>query len=597
MSIPIRGRARGNAQLAYAIARQRNPALPAFTLDYFTALYSVCAVLGINADILVAQWDLETDRGRDTDWTQDKNPAGIAIFPDGSSWGLVFTPITAAQAQGAHMGRYLGMDNVPAAWIALDARWNVPEMLPMVGSVTYVEDLGNGRWATDKQYASKLIGRYEAYWGPYVPVSEGGDAVVVTKPKIIDKWLHVAQDGYPAVIRYIANRNGQKIRVIFVHVQEGQNYGSWQHFHAVSASATVLVGKNGDVWRLVPEEHGPWTNGDVNKPDAFATAMMNRWGWDPNVYCLTIESEGFSGGLPYTDAQRNAIYWQVNDWCSRYAIDAIYILGHYQVNSVSRPNCPEPAVNGRRVFLEAIRAQASGVPVVEVPTTVYRDPWPVKTDAGVLWDGLKDVTVTTGPSPVTFYADKGTKKVNVDLLNGRQWASTTSTLTNNAKSSGQTIDALGWVEGEEVDGERRWWVAKDGTRYWSGGTAETPTKQAPVPTTPDDPASSPDYGNIIAKIPVVLNGNVYYPFEDRQGDAGVGRQLVAVADGQTYTWADSKSTPKGAITTGTKRFAAYWVRGEKIGNEDLWYVLDDGSGNPVKTGPRIWAGLMAERPD
>ncbi|MGB3330154.1 MAG: peptidoglycan recognition family protein [Thermomicrobiales bacterium] len=597
MSIPIRGLARGTAQLAYTIARQRNPDLPAFTLDYFIALYADAAARTVNADILVAQWDLETDRGRDTDWTEDKNPAGMAIFPDGSSWGLTFTPATAARAQVTHICRYLD-DDVPADWIALDARWDVPEMRAMVGTVTNVEDLGNGRWATDPNYASKLIGRYESYWGPYVPVTNGGGSVVVTKPRIIDKWLHVTQDGYTGVVRYIPNRNGNRARIIVIHVQEGNNWGSWEHFHAVSASATVLIGKNGDVWRLVPEQHGPWTNGDVKSPDAFMVSVMNRWGWDPNAYSLTIECEGNSGGLPYTAAQRNAIYWQVNDWVSRYAIDAIYIVGHGQINSIDRYYCPEkPDASGKRPFVEAIRAQAGGAPVIEVPTTVYRDPWPVKTDAGVLWDGKADITVTTGPSPVTFYADKGTKTVDADLLYGRQWASTTATFTNRDKRSGQTIDALGWVEGEEVDGERRWWVARDGTRYWSGGTKETPSKQAPVPETPDDPGSNPDYGNIIDKIPVVLNGNVYYPFEDRQGDAGVGRQMVAVEDGPLYTWADPRSAARGTIAKGQKRFAAYWVRGVKIGDEDLWYVLDDGSKDPVKTGPRIWAGLMAERPD
>ena len=420
-------------------------------------------------------------------------------------------------------------------------------------------------------------------------------AVTVYQPNIIDKWLHVAQDGYAAVYKYIPNRNGNKARVIFLHVQEGNNWGSWTWFHQVSASCTVMIGKNGDIWRVVPEEHGPWTNGDVSSPDAAMQAIMNRWGWDPNVYTLSIEHEGNSGGLPYTTAQKQSSVWQVQTWMKKYDIAAIYIMGHFQVNGDSRPDCPDPEDQGHP-FVQAIRAAASGVPVVVVPTEIYRDPWPVKTDAGVLWDGAKDVTVTTGPSPVTFYADKRTVTVNVDYLNGRQWASTTANLTPNAKTNGNTIAALGWVEGEAVDGERRWWVDKAGVRYWAGGTKETPTKAAPIPTTPDDPTPKPDYGNLLDKVPVVLNGNVYYPFDDREGDAGRGRKLTVVKAGDTYTWAGTSSTKRGALKKDDEVWTSYWVRGEKIGDEDLWYVLDDGKADPIKTGQRVWAGLFGDRP-
>ncbi len=157
-------------------------------------------------------------------------------------------------------------------------------------------------------------------------------------PKILDKWLHVTQDGYKGVTRY-RERGWAGIRAIVVHVQDGNNWGSWQHFHQVKASSTVLIGKNGDIWRLVPEDKGPWTNGDVKNPDAQVRGLMNKYGPDPNAWTLTIESEGFSGGLPYTDQQYQSIKWQILDWRRRYG--NLPVLAHYQINSVTRGYCPE----------------------------------------------------------------------------------------------------------------------------------------------------------------------------------------------------------------------------------------------------------------
>src|SRR3954447_15348140 len=164
-SIPIRGQANGSAGNAFATAQQRGARRLDFTRDYFTALYSDAIARGLDADVLVAQWDLETGSGTSGYWGNDGNPAGLAAFDDGSNWGLSFSPEKAARAHVTHMARYLGLTNVPADWIATDARWDAVDEAGYVGSVTTTADLGNGRWATDTQYADKLYERYVAYWG------------------------------------------------------------------------------------------------------------------------------------------------------------------------------------------------------------------------------------------------------------------------------------------------------------------------------------------------------------------------------------------------------------------------------------------------
>jgi len=178
--IPIRGAATGTAARAYEIAVKRGAQRLDFTRAYFVSLYAVSAQLGINADVLVAQWDLETGRGTSAYWVNDGNPAGIAAFDDGTNWGLTFTPETAAGAQAAHMGRYLGIE-VPDALRKLDARWDAVATAGYVGTVTTTADLGNGRWATDPDYAQKLYDRYVAYWGVPTTTTPTGAATVANK--------------------------------------------------------------------------------------------------------------------------------------------------------------------------------------------------------------------------------------------------------------------------------------------------------------------------------------------------------------------------------------------------------------------------------
>src|SRR5687768_8323800 len=146
-------------------------------------------------------------------------------------------------------------------------------------------------------------------------------------PVIIDRWLHVAQSGYSAVNRRYVGRFGYNPKIIVLHIQEGSNWGSWQHFHTVSASSTVLIGKNGEIWRLVPESDGPWTNGDVASPTAIGWEIINKWGADPNPYSLTIETEGFTG-QDVPDAQLKAVVWQIHTWMVKYDIPLRYVIRH-----------------------------------------------------------------------------------------------------------------------------------------------------------------------------------------------------------------------------------------------------------------------------
>lgn len=162
MSIPIRGTSHGSPGAAYETAKRRGAQRLDFLLPYLTALYADAATVGIRADVLVAQWDLETGAGTSVAWLTTGNPAGLGIFDDGTTQGLSFAPEAAARAQTVHMLAYLGIEP-PEDWKRFDVRWQAVVDAGYVGTVTTTADLGNGRWATDPHYGSKLEARHAAY--------------------------------------------------------------------------------------------------------------------------------------------------------------------------------------------------------------------------------------------------------------------------------------------------------------------------------------------------------------------------------------------------------------------------------------------------
>ena len=143
----------------------------------------------------------------------------------------------------------------------------------------------------------------------------------------------------------IENRAGYKPLVIIPHIQDGNTSSSldwWVNGYVegrkVLASATVMIQRDGSILRVIPEGHGPWTNGDVKGPNAWGQKVAALGGGDPNRVSLTIEAEG----RPWDQmpkAQFDSIVWQVADWQKRYGIPLANVGPHSAINSVDRANC------------------------------------------------------------------------------------------------------------------------------------------------------------------------------------------------------------------------------------------------------------------
>ena len=334
--IPIRGKAKGTAAQAYATAVRRGAKRLDFTKPYFVALYAVADSLGINADVLVAQWDAETGAGTSGYWINDGNPAGIAAFPDGTNWGLTFTPETAAGAQAAHMARYLGMA-VPAALQKLDARWDAVATAGYVGTVTTTADLGNGRWATDPNYAALLMERYVAYWGPYAPSTTTTPAPKPTGDSTVSETITFGRVPKPAAKQINTsgkpegtgwNNLGKRVPLFVVlHRMVGTLAGTDSWFaepsvgsltdFGIGVAATDGASKSGELHQYNDPTgyRSGWASGPVSSPYGDAAVLLAKY-VDKNICNINGVSLEISGqyDTPLTDSEKQEIakfmaYW------------------------------------------------------------------------------------------------------------------------------------------------------------------------------------------------------------------------------------------------------------------------------------------------
>lgn len=260
-------------------------------------------------------------------------------------------------------------------------------------------------------------------------------------PKIVEAWLTEPYMHLPGVIRY-HNRNWAGVQAIVIHVQEGWNNGTKQHFRAVKASSTVLISRTGLIERLVPEDKAPWTNGDVNRPDAQVRELMAKFGNDPNTWSLTIECEGFTGGLPYSEEQYQSILWQVRDWRKRYG--KVPVLAHRQINSVTRPNCPEPPGGKFLPRLYADLASDTPTPPTPKPTPT---PAPKKNVATIRFESL----LRTNPG----FWDYERGQNNIQQKDGKNYTLPAGTKAE-VIDGPRTAEGIEWYDLKLPNGDSGW---------------------------------------------------------------------------------------------------------------------------------------------
>jgi hypothetical protein len=157
----LQGASLGDHETVASWAATNGAKRPDDVRAYLDHLYRLAPVYNLNAAILAAQSAHETG-GWTSDWWIDRlNPAGIGITgdPQQDAASRDFrTGEAAARAHVLHMGLYTVGDEIRAGFRRDDdPRWEAALGAGLARCASSLADLA-GRWATDPDYAAKLVG-------------------------------------------------------------------------------------------------------------------------------------------------------------------------------------------------------------------------------------------------------------------------------------------------------------------------------------------------------------------------------------------------------------------------------------------------------
>ncbi len=147
-----------------------------------------------------------------------------------------------------------------------------------------------------------------------------------------------------------SSRGQHKPLFICWHIADGTYNGtiSWETNPASKVSSHFVLGKNGEVAQMVELDRAAWTQGDIKKPSLPYAKQHPEL--NPNLYCVSIECEGFwkdtKGKLTdkaldsAVELTKHIVAEVKRIYGVTIPIDREHIIGHYQINSVTRSHCP-----------------------------------------------------------------------------------------------------------------------------------------------------------------------------------------------------------------------------------------------------------------
>lgn len=139
------------------------------------------------------------------------------------------------------------------------------------------------------------------------------------------------------------SRHGYAPKAIVIHVMDGSLTGTFLWFQnpLSGVSSHYGVGLRGEIHQYIQDSDEAWTEGNVRNPSSKIVLSMPHV--NPNFFCISIENEGHDLSLG-TPEQLNASTSLVASLITQYGIpcDRDHIIGHYEVDSVVKSNCPTP---------------------------------------------------------------------------------------------------------------------------------------------------------------------------------------------------------------------------------------------------------------
>ena len=197
-----------------------------------------------------------------------------------------------------------------------------------------------------------------------------------------------------------SSRNGYKPCLIVWHIADGTYNGTvaWEQNPESQVSSHFVLGQNGEITQLVPLDKAAWTQGVVNQPTH--PYVKAHSGVNPNLYCVSIECEGrwseTKGAL--TDKQlavaaeltRYIVAEVKRIYKVDIPIDREYMIGHCEINPVTRPHCPGEAFPYDALIAAAKEGMEIPVGSQKLPYTVQCGAFADADNAAKLYAKLDD---------------------------------------------------------------------------------------------------------------------------------------------------------------------------------------------------------------
>ncbi len=198
--------------------------------------------------------------------------------------------------------------------------------------------------------------------------------------------------GYP----YMGDQRRTRATILgVIHITDGTSVPQ----PGPGKSWTFSVDRDGSIYQFLdPVKQAPWTNGDVDHPDTgnpLIVAATTRQGYNVNEFCfVTIENLGAITALgQLITSEQIAANNRILRWASGLSglpMDRRHVIGHYQINSVSRQRCPTLPTDRDRVF--------SGILSTKLPDTAM--------EVAMKWKPvMEDWTTGIGEIGGAFYLD------------------------------------------------------------------------------------------------------------------------------------------------------------------------------------------------
>jgi len=235
------------------------------------------------------------------------------------------------------------------------------------------------------------------------------------------------------------SRSGHKPLSILIHSTWGSYKGSvsWFHNPSSGASCHYIIDVSGEITMCVVEAAAAWHGGVITVAKEESPKVVNdNWGTNFNLISIGIEmTDNREKKHIYPKIQYSSAIELVADICRRYDIKPTrdYILMHKEIDPINRSD-----------------------PVGEWDQNDF-----VKEVQSCLLEGGVEYKIQGKPDKV---------KVTCSL-NVRSGPATTFRLSGcRILNKGDKVDVVGYVSGEEVEGNKFWYKSTLGNYFWSGGT-------------------------------------------------------------------------------------------------------------------------------